>query len=104
MRKLTKEQKRDIRAIAAKRDEDFDFSDAPAVVDWSGAEIGKSYRPTKGKPVTMRLDSDVIAWPATIATGLLKAQKKFRRVKGYRELELLHRRMNPSLTQQAQVA
>jgi uncharacterized protein (DUF4415 family) len=61
MRKLTKEQKRDIRAIAAKRDEDIDFSDAPAVVGWSGAEIGKFYRPTK-KPVTMRLDSDVIAW------------------------------------------
>ena len=61
MRKLTKEQKRDIRAIAAKRDEDIDFSDAPAVVDWSGAEIGKFYRPAK-KPVTMRLDSDVIAW------------------------------------------
>src|SRR5438094_514545 len=37
-------------------------------------------------------------------TGLLEAQKKFRRVKGYRELQLLHRRMNPSLTQQAQVA
>jgi uncharacterized protein (DUF4415 family) len=61
MRKLTKEQKRDIRAIAAKRDEDIDFSDARAVVDWSGAEIGKFYRPTK-KPVTMRLDSDVVAW------------------------------------------
>ena len=42
MRKLTREQqKRDIRAIAAKRDEDIDFSDAPAVLDWSGAEIGK---------------------------------------------------------------
>jgi len=38
------------------------------------------------------------------ATGLLEAQKKFRRVKGYRELGLLHRRMNPSLTQQEQVA
>jgi uncharacterized protein (DUF4415 family) len=61
MRKLTKEQKREIRAIAAKRDEDIDFSDAPGVVDWSGSEIGKFYRPTK-KPVTMRLDSDVIAW------------------------------------------
>ena len=61
MRKLTKEQKRDIRAIAAKRDADIDFSDAPPVLDWSGAEIGKFYRPEK-KPVTMRLDSDVIAW------------------------------------------
>jgi uncharacterized protein (DUF4415 family) len=61
MSKLTKEQKRDIRAIAAKRDADIDFSDAPPVLDWSGAEIGKFYRPKK-KPVTMRLDSDVIAW------------------------------------------
>jgi uncharacterized protein (DUF4415 family) len=61
MRKLTKEQRRDIRAIAAKRDADIDFSDAPPVLDWSGAEIGKFYRPKK-KPVTMRLDSDVIAW------------------------------------------
>jgi uncharacterized protein (DUF4415 family) len=61
MSKLTKQQKRDIRVIAAKRDEDIDFSDAPPVLDWSGAKIGKFYRPTK-KPVTMRLDSDVIAW------------------------------------------
>ena len=29
------------------------------------------------------------------ATGLLEAEKKFRRVKGYRELEVLHRRLNP---------
>jgi uncharacterized protein (DUF4415 family) len=61
MKKRTKEQKRDIRAIAAKRDDDIDFSDAPAVFDWSGAATGEFYRPTK-KPVTMRLDSDVIAW------------------------------------------
>ena len=61
MRKLTKQQKRDIRAIATKRDEDIDFSDTAAVVDWSQSEIGKFYRPTT-KPVTMRLDSDVIAW------------------------------------------
>jgi uncharacterized protein (DUF4415 family) len=61
MRKLTKEQKRDIRAISAKRDEDIDFSDAPPVLDWSGAAMAKFYRPKK-KPVTMRLDSDVIAW------------------------------------------
>ena len=61
MRKLTKEQKLDIRAIAAKSDADIDFSDMPPVIDWSGAEIGKFHRPTK-KPVTMRLDSDVVAW------------------------------------------
>src|SRR5436853_7940978 len=61
MRKLTKEQKRDIRAIAAKRDQDIDFSDVPPILDWGEAEIGKFYRPKK-KPVTIRLDSDVIAW------------------------------------------
>jgi uncharacterized DUF497 family protein/uncharacterized protein (DUF4415 family) len=61
MTKLTKDQKRDIRAIAAKRDRDIDFSDSPPVIDWSGAEIGKFYRPEK-KPVTMRLDSDIIEW------------------------------------------
>ncbi len=61
MRKLTKEQRRDIAAIAAKKDEDIDFSDAPPVLNWSGAEIGKFYRPPK-KPVTIRLDADVIEW------------------------------------------
>ena len=89
MRKLTKEQKRDVRAIAAKREEDIDFSDAPAVLDWSGAEIGKFYRPTK-KPVTMRLDSDVIAWLKadgrgyqTKANWLLRhAMLHYRREKG----------------------
>jgi hypothetical protein len=38
------------------------------------------------------------------ATGLLEAEKKFREVKGYRELEILQRRLNPSLTQREQVA
>jgi uncharacterized protein (DUF4415 family) len=58
MRKLTKEQKRD---IAAMKDEDIDLSDMPEVLDWSKAEIGKFYRPPK-RPVTMRLDGDVIDW------------------------------------------
>jgi uncharacterized protein (DUF4415 family) len=68
MRKLTKEQKRDIAAIAAKKDADIDFSDVPAVVDWSGAEIGKFYRPRK-KPVTMRLDADVLEWLKAYGKG-----------------------------------
>jgi uncharacterized protein (DUF4415 family) len=61
MRKLTKEQERDIAALAAKRDEDIDFSDIPLKLDWSKAEMGKFYRPPK-KAVTMRLDIDVIEW------------------------------------------
>ncbi len=61
MRKLTKEQKRDIQAVAAKSDGEIDFSNAPPVLEWNSLEIGKFYRPMK-KPVTMRLDSDVLAW------------------------------------------
>jgi uncharacterized protein (DUF4415 family) len=61
MRKLTKAQKRDIAAIEAMKDGDIDLSDMPEVLDWSGAEMGKFYRPPK-KSVTMRLDADVLEW------------------------------------------
>jgi uncharacterized protein (DUF4415 family) len=58
---FAKDQKREVAAIAAKKDCDIDFSGMPPVVDWSGAEVGKFYRPTK-RPVTMRLDVDVLKW------------------------------------------
>ncbi|PYP91270.1 MAG: hypothetical protein DMG65_08315 [Candidatus Angelobacter sp. Gp1-AA117] len=61
MKKLTKTQRRQIQTIAAKKDEDINFSDIPEIVDWSGAEIGKFYRPPK-KAVTIRLDMDIIDW------------------------------------------
>ena len=61
MKKLTRNQKRQIAAVAAKKDADIDLSEMPEVLDWSGAEIGKFYRPPK-KPVTMRLDTDIISW------------------------------------------
>ena len=47
MKKPTKNRARQIAAIAAKRDADIDLSEMPEVVDWSGAEIGKFYRPPK---------------------------------------------------------
>ena len=61
MRKLTKEQKRDVAVSAAKKDEDIDLTDMPERLDWSGAVVGMFYRPAK-RPVTMRLDEDVVAW------------------------------------------
>ena len=60
MKKLTKRQRRDVRAIAARKDEDIDFADVPPILNWSKAEIGKFYRLGK-KPVTLRLDSGIIA-------------------------------------------
>lgn len=68
MRKLTKQQKRDVGAIAAMKEEDIDLSDMPEVLDWSKAEMGKFCRPPK-KPVTMRLDEDVIDWLKSYGTG-----------------------------------
>jgi putative transposase len=38
------------------------------------------------------------------AAGLLEAERKFRKVKGLRELAALQHKLNPSLTQQSQVA
>ena len=38
------------------------------------------------------------------AAGLLEAEKKFRKVKGYRELKVLAEKLNPGLHSQAQVA
>lgn len=37
-------------------------------------------------------------------TGLLEAERKFRKIKGFRDLAALHVKLNPSLTQQVQVA
>ncbi|MDL2216898.1 BrnA antitoxin family protein [Desulfovibrio sp. OttesenSCG-928-M14] len=42
-------------------DKDIDYSDIPEILNWDGAERGKFYRPIK-KPVTLRLDADVLEW------------------------------------------
>lgn len=68
MRKLSKQQRREIAAVAAKEDEDIDFSDIPLRLDWSKAEIGKFYRPRK-QPVTMRLDEGVLEWLKSFGKG-----------------------------------
>src|SRR5262249_40647310 len=68
MKKLTRNQRREIAAIAKIRDEDIDLSEMPEVVDWSGAEVGRFYRPPK-RPVTMRRDADVIEWLKSYGPG-----------------------------------
>jgi uncharacterized protein (DUF4415 family) len=68
MRKLNRKQKKQIAAISAKKDADIDLTDMPEVLDWSKAEIGKLYRPPK-KPVTIRLDTDIIAWLKSYGRG-----------------------------------
>ncbi len=51
----------ELAALAQKRDEDIDTSDIPEVKDWSGAVIGRFYRPVK-EAVSIRLDADILAW------------------------------------------
>lgn len=68
MKKLTAAQKKDIAAVAAKTDTTIDFSEMPEVRDWTGAEIGRFYRPPK-RSVTMRLDSDVLEWLKSYGPG-----------------------------------
>ena len=65
--KMTKKQGNEIAALLALRERDIDLSDQDEVKDWSDGIVGKFYRPIK-KPVTVRLDADVLAW--------LKAQGK----------------------------
>ena len=60
MRKREDAQTREIQALKRMRDRDVDTSDIPPV-DWSTAVVGKFYRPIK-KPLTIRLDADVLAW------------------------------------------
>jgi hypothetical protein len=51
MKRLTKDQKREIAAIAGKKDEDIDLFEMPEVIDWSDTEVGKFYRPACDKQV-----------------------------------------------------
>ena len=64
MRKLTRKQmQKELEAIAAIPDERIDTSDIPELTEEQlrHALRGWMYRPVK-RPVTMRLDADVIAW------------------------------------------
>jgi uncharacterized protein (DUF4415 family) len=94
MKKLTKAQLRDIRAIAAQKDVEIDFSDAPPILDWAGAEMGKFYRPPK-KPVTLRLDADVIEWLKSAGAGYQTRTNALLRhaMKHYKQAEQLSTRV-----------
>ncbi len=61
MSKLGKKESDDIEQLSKLPDNEIDTSDIPEVVDWSGAEVGRFYRPVK-KQVTLRLDADMLEW------------------------------------------
>jgi uncharacterized protein (DUF4415 family) len=61
MRKVTKSQAKEAGELKRLKDEEIDLSDIPEIADWSKAVVGKFYRPIK-KPLTIRVDVDVLAW------------------------------------------
>jgi len=60
---LTPEQRQRIERLKAMPDSEIDTSDIPELGPefWKKAVVGKFYRPIK-KPITIRLDADVIEW------------------------------------------
>ncbi|MCZ0944521.1 MAG: BrnA antitoxin family protein [Gammaproteobacteria bacterium] len=59
--KVTEKQASQLRKLASMSDDEIDTSDISEVLDWSGAKRGLLYRPTK-QQITLRLDTDVLAW------------------------------------------
>ena len=59
--RTAKQRQTELKRLAAMWDRDIDFSDIPEQRDWSGAVVGKFYRPVK-QQVTLRIDADVLAW------------------------------------------
>jgi len=60
-KRLSDEQRKELKRLAALPDDAIDTSDAPELPDWSGAKRGLFYRPLK-QQLTLRLDVDVVAW------------------------------------------
>lgn len=61
MKRVSKKVAKELAALARMADDKIDLTDAPEVRDWRGAVVGKFYRPIK-KPVTIRVDADVLDW------------------------------------------
>jgi uncharacterized protein (DUF4415 family) len=76
---LKAEQRAELAALAALPDEAIDTSDAPEILDWSGAKRGLFYRPLK-QQLTLRVDADVIAWFKARATSKEGYQTRINRV------------------------
>jgi hypothetical protein len=45
MKSLSKKKKKELRTLLARSDNEIDLTDIPEIVDWSGAVVGKFYRP-----------------------------------------------------------
>src|ERR1043165_4293610 len=60
-KRLTREQLAELKSLGMLPDSAIDTSNAPELLDWSGAKRGLFYRPLK-QQLTLRLDADVVPW------------------------------------------
>jgi len=69
MPRLSAEKRKKLEKLAARPDREIDLSDIPEIREIpSDAVIGKFYRPKK-ETVTIRIDSDVLAWLKASGSG-----------------------------------
>ncbi len=69
MPKLSAEKRRELQKLAKRPDSEIDCSDIAEIRELpSDAVIGRFYRPKKTS-VTIRLDSDVLAWLKALGEG-----------------------------------
>ena len=61
MSRVDSKHANELRDLKKMKQKDIDLSDLPEVREWAGAVVGKFYRPIK-KPLTLRVDADVLAW------------------------------------------
>lgn len=64
----TWKQRAELQALEEMADEEIDTTDIPELTDWSGGRRRRFYRPVK-QQITLRLDSDVVAWFREQAEG-----------------------------------
>ena len=84
---LTARQKREMQALAAMPEDKIDTSDIPELPPgaWKDAVRGKWYRPVK-RPVSIRLDADVLAWLKSQGSGYQTKVNIFLREKMLKEI------------------
>jgi uncharacterized protein (DUF4415 family) len=69
LKQLTAKRRAELLRLARRADREIDLSDIPEIRRFPpGAVIGKFYRPKK-QSVTIRLDSDVLAWLKSSGEG-----------------------------------
>ena len=81
MKALTVKKRSELRRMAARPDSEINLSDIPEIRKLpSDAIIGKFYRPKK-QSVTIRLDTDVLAWLKASGEGYQTRVNAFLRQK-----------------------